>query len=112
MEITLEEWYSPSIDSLGNYIDCIPKSEMKCPCKHKIYTRPQFSTHIKTQIHQKWLKSINNNKANYFVENEKLKDTIRTQQFLLIRLENELRVKTIQLEDIKKRPVEMMYLLD
>jgi len=115
MEITYEEWYAPSMDSLGNYIDRIPKTEVKCPCgsrQHKTYTRQQFSTHMKTQSHQKWLASINENKANYYVENEKLKDTIRTQQMLLIRLENELRVKVFQLEDINKRHVETANLLD
>jgi hypothetical protein len=115
MEITVEEWYVPSIDSIGNYIDRIPKTEVKCPCgsrQHKTYTRQQFSTHIKTQIHQKWLTSINDNKANYFVENEKLKDTVRTQQLLLIRLENELRIKTFQIEDMKKKHIETTNLLD
>ena len=115
MEITLDEWYAPSIDSVGNYIDRVPKTEVKCPCgsrQHKTYTRQQFTTHIKSQIHQKWLISINDNKANYYVENEKLKDTLRTQQLLLIRLENEVRIKTFQLEDMKKKHVETTNLLD
>jgi len=115
MDMTVDEWYSPSIDALGNYIDRIPKTEVKCPCgsrQHKTYKKQQFSAHIKTQGHQKWLASLNENKANYYVENEKLKDTVRTQQMLLIRLENELRVKTFQLEDRKKREVEITNLLD
>jgi hypothetical protein len=57
------------------------------------------------------LASLNDNKANY-VENEKLKDTVRTQQLLLIRLENDLRVKTFQLDDIKKKHIETTNLLD
>jgi len=32
MEITVEEWYSPSIDALGTYIDGITKTDVKCPC--------------------------------------------------------------------------------
>ena len=115
MEITVDDWYTPSIDALGNYIDRIPKTEVKCPCgsrQHKTYTRQQFSSHIKTQSHQKWLTGLNENKANYYVENEKLKETIRTQQMVLIRLENELRLKTFQLEDMKKRHVETANLLD
>ena len=115
MEITADEWYVPSIDSIGNYIDSIPKTDVKCPCgsrKDKTYTRQQFSTHIKSQIHQKWLISINDNKANYYAENEKLKDTVRTQQLILIRLENELRIKTFQIDDMKKKHVETTNLLD
>ena len=114
MELTVEEWYSPSIDAVGTYIDRIPKTEVKCPCgtRQKTYTRQQFSTHIKAQCHQKWLASLNDNKANYYVENEKLKDTVRTQQLLLIRLENELRIKTFQLEDMRKQHVETTNLLD
>jgi CDP-diacylglycerol pyrophosphatase len=113
MELTAEEWYAPSIDALGTYIDRIPRSDVKCLCgRQKTYTRQQFSIHIKSQCHQKWLASLNDNKANYYVENEKLKDTVRTQQLLLIRLENELRVKTFQLEDIRKRHVETANLLD
>jgi len=50
MELTVEEWYAPSIDALGTYIDRIPKTEVKCPCG----TRQQFSVHIKAQCHQKW----------------------------------------------------------
>jgi len=114
MEITVDEWYVPSID-MGNYVDRIPKTDVKCPCGsrvHKSYSRQQFSTHIKTQSHQKWLAMLNANKANYYVENEKLKETIRTQQMVLIRLENELRMKTFQLEDMKKRNVETTNLLD
>ena len=114
MEITVDDWYTPSIDAVGTYIDIIPKKDVKCPCgtRQKTYTRQQFSIHVKSQGHQKWLASINNNKANYYVENEKLKDTVRTQQLILIRLENDLRVKSFQLEDIKKRHVETTNLLD
>jgi len=114
MDITIDEWYAPIMDAVGNYMDRIPKTDVKCPCgnRQKTYTRQQFYAHIKTQGHQKWLVGLNNNKTNHYVENEKLKDTVRTQQLLLIRLENELRVKTFQLEDIKKRHVETTNLLD
>jgi hypothetical protein len=128
MEITVEEWYSPSIDALGTYIDGITKTDVKCPCgaRKKTYTKQEFTSHKKTQCHQKWLASLNDNKANYYVENEKLKDTVRTQQLLLIRLENDLRVqqlllirlenhlrvKTFQLDDIKKKHIETTNLLD
>jgi hypothetical protein len=48
----------------SKYIDRIPKTEVKCPCgRQKTYTSQQFSGHIKTQGHQKWLASLNDNKA-------------------------------------------------
>ena len=113
MEITVDEWYSPSVDVLGNYIDHPPKSGVKCPCgaRQKTYTRQQFSAHVKTQTHQKWLASLNENKTNYYVENEKLRETVRTQQMILVRLENELQAKTKLLES-KNRHVETANLLD
>ncbi len=87
MELVLEpDVYSPSIDENGNYIDKIPsfsliKKGLLCPCgsrKDKIYdSRAIFSSHIKTQMHTKWLSYLNLNKANYYIENEKLNETIQ-----------------------------------
>ena len=88
MELTTDpELYSPSIDNNGNYIDNISSLNMKygirCPCgsrKDKIYnTHSIFASHIKTNHHQKWLANLNLNKANYYVENEQLKnDTLNS----------------------------------
>lgn len=114
MEITVDEWYAPSVDSTGSYIDHSPKFDVKCPCssRKKPYARQQFSVHMKTKGHREWLISLNNNKINYYIENEKLKETVRTQQMILVRLENELQSKTKQLEDMKGRHVETANLLD
>ena len=75
MELATEpDLYSPSIDSLGNYIDKIPsfnniKHGLRCPCgsrKDKVYdTYSTFSAHTKTKTHQKWLNDLNLNKANH-----------------------------------------------
>jgi hypothetical protein len=104
MELVVEpDIYSPNIDDFGNYIDIIPnmRKGIRCPCgsrKDKIYeTYSIFSAHIKTKTHQKWLTLINQNKANYYVENLKLKETIQTQRLIIARLDNEMnnRIKTI-----------------
>ena len=98
--------YCPSVDDSGNYIDRIPsfhimKKGVLCPCgsrKDKVYeTHSVFSAHIKTKIHQKWLESLNLNKANYYVENENLKNTIYNQRLIIAKLERDLnnRVMTI-----------------
>ena len=72
MELILEpDFYSPSIDDQGNYIDKIPsfhiiKKGLYCPCgarKDKIYeTYSIFSSHCKTKMHQKWIAHLNQNK--------------------------------------------------
>jgi hypothetical protein len=113
MELTVEEWYAPNVDSTGTYIDHPPKTDVKCPCstRQKTYARQQFSAHMKTKGHREWLVSLNDNKINYYLENEKLKETVRTQQMILVRLENELQAKIAQLEG-KARYVETANLLD
>jgi hypothetical protein len=97
MELTIEpELYSPSIDNIGNYIDKIPsiKHGIRCPCgsrKDKIYnTHTIFSAHIKTKTHQLWLEQLNLNKANFYVENENLKNTIQQQKIIIAKLDKEI----------------------
>jgi hypothetical protein len=108
MELVHEpDIYSPNIDDLGNYIDSIPsfhvmKKGVRCPCgsrKDKVYeTQPIFSAHVKTKTHQKWLATLNQNKANYYVENETLKDTIQTQRIIIAKLEKDLNMKTMTID--------------
>jgi hypothetical protein len=104
--VTEPDIYCPSIDDNGNYMDRIPsfhimKKGVLCPCgsrKDKVYeTHTIFSAHTKTKIHQKWLESLNLNKANYYVENENLKNTIYNQRLMIAKLERDLnnRVMTI-----------------
>jgi hypothetical protein len=112
MEVTLEEWYAPNINSVGVYVDHVPLNTVKCPCGNKKYTKQSFSSHTKTQRHEKWLATLNANKANYYVENEKLKDIVKTQQLLLTRLENEVRMKQFIIDDIKQKHVQTINLLD
>lgn len=108
MEITTEpDTYMPSIDEIGNYVDKIPpfntiKGGLRCPCgcrKDKVYeTYTVFANHIKTKSHQKWLANLNLNKANYYVENESLKETIQSQRLIIAKLEKDLHTKSMTID--------------
>jgi hypothetical protein len=105
MELSLEpDMYSPSIDEMGNYVDKIPsfKHGLYCPCgsrKDKVYeTHSTFSIHIKTKYHQTWLKNLNLNKANYYVENEKLKTTLQNQQLIIAKMDKDLQNKNMTID--------------
>jgi hypothetical protein len=108
MELVVEpDIYTPSIDENGNYIDKIPsfsliKKGLLCPCgsrKDKIYdSRSIFSSHIKTQNHKKWLESLNLNKANYYIENEKLNETIQNQRIIIAKLEKDINTKIMTID--------------
>ena len=103
MDIALEpDVYSPSIDEYGNYIDKAPSfhnvKAIRCPCgtrKDKTYeSLAQFSAHVKTKTHQKWILDMNMNRSNYFVECERLKQTVHSQQIIIGRMEQEISAKT------------------
>ena len=105
MDISLTpDTYSPEIDSNGNYVDYIPiiKSGIYCVCgsrQDKVYeTRAKFNTHTKTQKHKKWLASMNDNKANFFVELEKSKELVKMQRKIIAEMETQLQVKTFAVE--------------
>lgn len=108
MELVIEpDIYSPSIDENGNYVDKIPsyanlKNGLRCPCgsrKDKTYnTHSIFNQHIKTSSHQKWLSNMNLNKANYYIENEKMKETIQNQKLVIAKLEKEINNKSMTID--------------
>ena len=109
MELVVEsDVYTPSIDATGNYIDKIPvltKNEgIQCPCyiKDKIYN---FSQHIKTKCHQSWLKTINLNRLNYFMENMELRNTVSNQKLIIARMEKELNVKMMTIDCLSQQLV-------
>ena len=105
MELIVEsDIYAPTMDDLGNYIDKIPSfihlpCGLRCPCgsrKDKVYeTSALFSSHIKTKKHKSWLISVNLNKTNYYVENEKLKETIQNQKMIIATYEKALNNKKL-----------------
>lgn len=104
MELIIEsDIYSPIINESGEYIDKIPhfnniKNRLRCACgtrKDKTYDcYNSFSNHIKTKTHIKWLLELNMNNTNFFVENEKLKETIHTQKIIIAKFEKEINLKS------------------
>lgn len=115
MELTTEpDIYAPSIDIAGNYIDNISifntaKNGLRCPCgsrKGKIYNSYAiFSAHIKTNCHQKWLANLNLNKANYYVENEQLRNTIQNQRMIIAQLDKEVQNKNMTIDYLTQQLV-------
>lgn len=115
MELTVEtELYAPSIDEHGNYIDkippcCVLKNGVRCPCgsrKDKVYdSYTLFATHIKSKCHQKWLNSVNLNKANYYIENESLKETVTNQRLIIAKLERDLQNKIMTIDFLTQQIV-------
>ena len=105
--ITEPDIYSPSVSDNGSYIDKIPsfnslKNGLRCPCgarKDKTYdTHNIFSSHIKTKCHQNWLSNLNLNKANYYIENEKLKETLQNQKLIIAKLEKDVHTKIMTID--------------
>ena len=97
MELIAEsDTYAPVLSESGKYEDCIPRfganvSGYYCPCgarKDKVYSSSSImSTHMKTKTHVKWIESLNLNRANHFVENVKLKETVASQRAIIARQE-------------------------
>ena len=113
MELVVEsDIYSPSIDEMGNYIDKVPsfniiKKGLLCPCgsrKDKLYeSHSSFITHIKTKNHQKWLSNLNLNKVNYYIENEKLQETIQNQRLIIAKLEKDVNTKIMTIDYLSQQ---------
>ena len=110
--VTEPDIYAPSIDEMGNYIDQTPsfnilKHGLYCPCgtrKDKVYdTSAKFSTHIKTKGHNKWLSQLNINRANYYVECEKLKETVINQRRLIAQQEKQINDKELTITYLTKQ---------
>lgn len=92
--ITESDTYAPLLSEFGKYEDCIPSFGGNilgyyCSCgarKDKVYSSYTImSAHIKTKTHQKWIESLNLNRANHFVENRKLKETVASQCIIIAR---------------------------
>lgn len=108
---TTPDIYSPGIDEAGNYIDHIPiiHNGLLCLCgtrKDKRYeTTTKFAAHIKSKTHQKWLQSLNNNKANYYVETLKNEELIENQRIIIKQLENTLSKKNLTIDYLTEQLV-------
>lgn len=108
---TTPDIYSPGIDDAGNYIDHIPiiHNGLLCLCgtrKDKRYeTINKFAAHIKSKTRQKWLQSLNNNKANYYVETLKNEELIENQRIIIKQLENILSKKNLTIDYLTEQLV-------
>ena len=119
MELATEpDTYSPNIDDNGNYVDKIPSfytnalaNGLRCPCgtrKDKVYTSSaMFSAHIKTKTHEKWLQDLNTNKANFYIENQKLKDIVHSQKIIIGKFEVEVSNKNMTIDYLTQQLVKM-----
>jgi len=123
------DMYSPNMDEFGNYVDYVPSSShfnngLRCPCGTRrdsvAHSTPaKFTQHIKTKTHVKWLESLNNNKQNYMIENEKQKEIIHQQQQLVIQLSQDIQKQrniiyglTQQVTSLTKQIQDMMEMLN
>jgi hypothetical protein len=101
--------YTPGLDDQGNYIDSIPviRHGIYCLCgsrKDKTYPNSSsFTAHTKTKHHQQWLETLNQNKANYYVESLRYKELVESQQRILTSLENQLVVKSALVVSLEKQ---------
>ena len=117
------DYYSPNIDINGNYIDGDvrpwPNEGIRCPCgtrKDNIFTsRQKLNSHKKSQGHQRWLCDLNNNKQNLYIENIKLKETIRNQIKLITQQGNDITLKnsliatlTQDIQNLKQPNVDLL----
>lgn len=57
-----------------------------------------FASHIKTKTHEKWLQDLNANKANFYIENKKLRDLIQSQKIMIGRMEVDLMNKSLTID--------------
>jgi len=99
MELIIEsDTYAPTLSESGKYEDCTPTfggniTGYYCSCgsrKDKVYSSASvISTHFKTKTHQKWIESLNLNRTNYFVENQKLRETVESQRIIIAKLEKQ-----------------------
>ena len=117
MELVTEpDTYSPNIDDKGNYIDKVPSfytnalaNGLRCPCgtrKDKIYTsHATFTAHIKTKTHEKWLQELNTNKANFYVESQKLRDVVQSQKIMIGKMELNILNKNMTIDYLTKQLV-------
>jgi len=106
---TEPDTYCPNIDEHGNYADRIPSfntaalaNGLRCSCgtrKDKVYaSAAMFASHIKTKTHEKWLQDLNANKANFYIENKRLRDLVQSQKIMLGKMEVDLTNKSLTID--------------
>ena len=66
-----------------------------------------FSSHIKTKTHEKWLQDLNTNKANFYIENQKLKDLVQSQKIMIGKMEVEISNKIMTIDYLTQQLTKM-----
>ena len=96
--ISTPDEYSPSLNELGQYVDCVPPASkftngLRCLCgsrKDHVYdTRTAFCAHIKSKSHIKWILEINANRNNFLTESIRLQELVDNQKLIIAKLQKE-----------------------
>jgi len=114
MDLTLQpEFYQPSIDDLGNFVDYNPTSQeykrgIKCPCgtRSKVvifYKKSLFNSHKNSITHQKWLADENNNKKNYYRKVTELTQLYENQKIIIANYEREIIEKNALIAELSQQ---------
>ena len=62
--------------------------------KERVYcSKPSFTNHTKTDMHQRWLQELSSKKMNYFTECQELKQTMHSQKCIIAQYEKDLNTK-------------------
>ncbi len=87
--ITDSDEYSPGVTNDGSYVNQIPNFNnrpqgIRCPCNnHVFHARQNFVTHIKSDIHKKFIESLNANRNNHAAELETARQVIKDQKIII-----------------------------
>ena len=102
------ELYIPKFEN-NVFVDHIPniKQGLRCDCharKHKIYTCKNFSKHLNTKTHLRWIKNLNNLKKMEYIEMLKIKEqNLRLKEIVLnltVELETEKMINSVEVEEL------------
>ena len=100
--------YQVKVDDNGTYIDSIPliKNGIKCVCgsrKDHIFNTPAtLKKHFSTEKHQIWLRKLNLEKANHYVELIKTQEILEQQKKQINDLKLELQENNKIIIKLKK----------
>jgi hypothetical protein len=114
MEVSLlQDKYMPVLDDTGNYVDSVPycdisKAGMVCTCTGTVfYNKSSIKTHFKTIRHQSWLKEMNSNKYNIFIENDIAKELCEQQKKIIAGLQKEISRKDFEIKLLTEKLMDL-----
>ena len=117
MELTnTPDTYEPVLDALRNYVDKVPtigafKHGINCPCTKRTYaSATQFGSHIRTDVHRRWLIEVNGRKDSQLAENTRLVKLVEDQRRKIAEMDieiSQLKTTVVYLSGfVAKTPVE------